>query len=435
MIAEVTYGDLKRSIASVTRHGLFWLLVTNVTGVLLAVLLLVPSLGVALQPFSYGRWVTVHLNASLYGWSSVPLLGLLFIQYFPANRPGRLGEIAVGVWSGVLLFAMIGWLTGHTSGKLFMEWTGPSRWGIMAGMCFLAVSLWVAFRWRIREKSVENSDEITGRLLIAIKFLFLLLLSVIPFVMFVSADPSIYPPINPDSGGATGGSLLGSTLGIVVIYWLAPFVLNLERKAGLTRYMPILLLLILHLIAFLLLDHGDRSHHDTTQIIALSSLFIWVPLMFLHMRLFNWPRCSRIWLIAFACWGGILTLNGLITFMPSVLDAWKFTNALVAHVHIAMAGMVTNFNMLVLSVINHQYSGSGIFSSRKLFWSWQSGTALHATFLIMAGFLESMHPDWLFTGHPAINVLYLGRLVAGLMMLAPVWSWFLRAHAMKEMPI
>ncbi len=64
-------------------HSLGWLVVGNAVGVLLAVLLLFPALGNVFAPLTYGRWIPVHLNAQLYGWSSIPLIGLLFRLYGP----------------------------------------------------------------------------------------------------------------------------------------------------------------------------------------------------------------------------------------------------------------------------------------------------------------------------------------------------------------
>jgi cytochrome c oxidase cbb3-type subunit 1 len=394
------------------------------TGVLLATLLLVPSLGRLFEPFSYGRWVTVHLNSALYGWSSVPLIGLLFLVYLPHQKKSPVADTAVIVWSSVLLFALIGWLSGHTSGKLFMEWSGASRWAILCGMAFLATALWIAYIQRLKEQPESRPIKI-------LKVLSLISLSVIPFVMYLAADPSLYPPINPDSGGATGGSLLGSTLGIVVIYWITPFVLGLKvgTSVPLVRsFLPSFILLLLHFAAFSLLDHGDRSHHEIGQIVALASLVVWVPLLVRHMNRFVWPASSRRWLIAFAGWGGVLTLNGLFTFMPHVLDHWKFTNALVAHVHIAMAGMITSFNILILVVLNQSSPLGRAFSSRGSFWAWQLGTVVHAVALLAAGTLEALHPAWLFTGHPAMNVLYGVRLAAGLVMLTAAWFWFGLVH-------
>lgn len=418
---------------TVARHSLFWLVLGNLVGLLLALLLLFPSLGVLLQPLSYGRWVTVHLNASLYGWSSLPLIGLLFRQYLPQTRSTRIASSAITVWSCVLLFSIIAWLSGHTSGKLFMEWSGASRGAILFGMGYLALALGISYRQRLGEVGSAPTPTRWRKTTILLKILFLIVLSTIPVVLYLAANPALYPPINPDSGGATGGSLLGSTLAIVAIYWATPFMLGLPHQATARSFLPSLSLLLLHWIGFSLLDHGDQSHRDPTQIVALASLCIWVPLLIRHLQRFDWPTGSKRWLWAFAGWGLLLVIDGVGTFVPPVLDHWKFTNALVAHVHIAMAGMVTSFNFLALVVLTQPTQLRGLFDAPTPFWCWQAGTLVHALALLAAGTLEALHPGWLFTGHPVMNLLYTIRFAAGLLMATASIQWFWLAHTQKEL--
>lgn len=115
-------------VAQAAWHGLFWLVAANGVGVLLAVLLLVPSLNPALGEWTYGRWMMVHMNLELYGWTSLPLVGYLFHVY----GVGR-GSMAywcrpvLWVWSGSLGVGVVSWLTGHSSGKLFLDWSGYAR--------------------------------------------------------------------------------------------------------------------------------------------------------------------------------------------------------------------------------------------------------------------------------------------------------------------
>jgi cytochrome c oxidase cbb3-type subunit 1 len=250
--------------------------------------------------------------------------------------------------------------------------------------------------------------------------------------MYKSADPALYPPVNPDSGGATGGSLLGSSLAIVLIYWITPMVLDLPTSKPWRSFMPSLFFLMVHTGAFLMLDHGDHSHHETVQIAALASLVIWVPVLVRHLRKFSWPEGSRMWLIAFAAWALFLLVSGLFTFMPGILDRWKFTNALVAHSHIAMAGMISSFNMIVLTVLSRGTIAEGVFEAVLPFGLWQSGDIIQSAALLTAGTLESAHPDWLFTGHVAMRALYAARLAGGVLMLAASAYWLYATHLMKE---
>ncbi len=131
------HDDLQAHVAT---HSLAWLLVGNAVGLLMASLLLWPELGRLLVPLTYSRWATVHLNVQLYGWCSMPLLGLLFRWYLPRQNC-QVGVWALQAWSGALLFSAIAWLAGDVSGKPFMEWRGLTRWVFPAAMLGLALLL------------------------------------------------------------------------------------------------------------------------------------------------------------------------------------------------------------------------------------------------------------------------------------------------------
>ena len=75
------------------RHALGWLLFGNLAGLWLSVLLLWPDLGAG--EWTYGRWVPVHLNVQLYGWTSLPLVAwLMAIYQVDASRVRRWGAAA-----------------------------------------------------------------------------------------------------------------------------------------------------------------------------------------------------------------------------------------------------------------------------------------------------------------------------------------------------
>lgn len=416
-----------------TLHSLTWLVVASAVGLLMAVLLMAPGWGRILEPLTYGRWVTVHLDLNLYGWCSMPLIGLLFLLYLPRTRPSGWGVAAVGVWSGTLLLATVSWLSGHTSGKLFMEWSGASRVAVTFCMAFLALAIGASYRTRLREDADATSPGSREQpWLRRGKWALLALLALIPPLMYWSASPTLFPPINPDSGGATGGSLLGSTLAVILIFWAAPLILGLPRTARPAAFAPSAVVLAAHMIAFGFLDHGHHSHHEPMQIAALSSLVIWLPLLVRHYRRFTWPDRSAPWLASFCAWGAVLLATALTTFMPGVLERWKFTNALVGHSHLAMAGMVTSFNVLVLVIINRRSALAALFDSRPAFICWHAGLALHVSALLAAGSIESLHPGWLFRGHPALLACYALRLLGGSLMMLAAVSWCWRAHALRD---
>lgn len=74
-----------RVATAVRRHSLGWLVAANLVGLLLAVFLLWPGLNDLLAPLTYGRWVPLHLDWQLYGWCSLPLVGVLFHYYLPED--------------------------------------------------------------------------------------------------------------------------------------------------------------------------------------------------------------------------------------------------------------------------------------------------------------------------------------------------------------
>ena len=76
-----------QAVAGAAWHSLFWLVFANSVGVLIAILLLFPSLNGLLGEWTYGRWIMVHMNLELYGWTSLPLAGFLFRTYGADRGP------------------------------------------------------------------------------------------------------------------------------------------------------------------------------------------------------------------------------------------------------------------------------------------------------------------------------------------------------------
>lgn len=399
---------------TVARHSLGWLLVGNTVGLGMSLLLLRPEWGSLLGPLTYGRWATVHLNVQLYGWCSLPLLGLLFRWYLPA-RDERGGALAVRAWSGALLFSVLAWLAGEVSGKPFMEWRGLTRWIMPAAMVVLAAVLAAGYARRLRD------DRPLPR---GVKSISLLMLAAIPFVMAWAADPGLYPVINPDSGGATGGSLLGSTLGIVVMFLMFPWMVGLPTRRRSAWLAGSWMLLAAHYAWFFALDHGYRSHHEPGQIVALFSLVLWWPTLIVYLRHFIWPPGSRRWLFAFAGWGALLLITALFTFLPGILDRWKFTNALVAHTHIAMAGMLTCYLVLLLVVLDQDERRRAVLTNAVSFALWHGGAYGMCGVLLWLGLLEADQPGLVFASAPAAQISYFARALFGAGMTWAAYRWW-----------
>ncbi|MBZ0112616.1 MAG: cbb3-type cytochrome c oxidase subunit I [Thermoanaerobaculia bacterium] len=402
-------------------HSLLWLTVGNTVGLLLASLLLWPTLGQFLEPLSYGRWVPVHLDLQLYGWSALPLVGLLLLWYLPLEDGDGSAKFALEVWSGALLFGALSTLAGGSGGKLFLEWSGAARWVFLGTLVVLWAVLARCLYLRWSRGGKRGNAGLRGR--VGIQAVTLLLLALVPPVLWIASGAAVYPPINPDSGGATGTSLLGSSLGIVSLFLATPWILGLELR-GSSRVQAVLASLLgLHFLGFLLLPHGDQSHHELLQTFGLASLVLWLPLVAVALRGFSWPTGARRWLLGMGVWGGLLVTTAVTTFLPGFLEAFKFTDWLVAHAHLAMAGLVTSFNGLVLLVVARGTPWSEVLAAPIPFWMWQGGCALLVSSLAWAGFRESSFPGGLAIVDIVVQRLYLARWGAGLLMTLASMIW------------
>ena len=258
-------------MASTAWHSLFWLVFANAVGLLLAALLLVPSLNQVLGEWTYGRWMPVHMNLQLYGWCSLPLVAFLFKVYGADRGPVAMWcRPVLWVWSFALSVATFSWPTGHSSGKLFLDWTGYSRilfpLALATLWCLLAFSL-------VNAWSAPANTAVRTRV---VKLVGLVLLLAIPFLIYIASSPTLYPPINPDSGGPTGASQLESALIIVAVLLLLPFGISQLKGRRPWQIMAAWSILGAEILLCTALSRADVSHHRPTQYLSLGSLLIWL---------------------------------------------------------------------------------------------------------------------------------------------------------------
>ncbi|QSR85579.1 hypothetical protein [Methylacidimicrobium sp. B4] len=406
--------------------SLLWLSAANLIGLWLALLLACPGLADLSGPAGYGRWMALHLDWQLYGWCSLPAVGVLLNRWLP-RRPAALllARWAFGLWSWVLALGGAWWLRGETSGKLFLDWSGLAR------ICFVAmlVGLWgmlafVLFRRR-RASHGQGRSEGSACTPSVLDWLVLAGLGTVPLAIWTATKPQLYPPINPTSGGPTGTNLLGSTLAVVLILGLLPHLLEIPCR---NRRVERLFwgCFLAESLLYLLLGHGDQSNRDGRQIGALASLLLWIPLLPLYLHSCGWAAGCRLWGISFAGWWTALVLTGFAFFLPGLLDAAKFSHLLVAHAHIAMAGMLTSLNMLLLLQLAAAHSADpGRLREPVRFSLWHLGLLFHLLVLCAVGWNEARTPGWLWHHAAEVRPLYWLRVVAGAGMTAVSLSWLL----------
>lgn len=392
---------------AVALYSLGWLVAANLVGLWLAASILWPQLGDLLSPLTFGRWAPLHLDWQLYGWCSLPLVGVLFAWFLDPAAPAapRHAHLALAAWSLALALGGLAWLGGVTSGKPFLDWHAWTRPLLPLAMTVLWLTL-ARHTHRQWPRLPRRQRLLRATLLTALAF--------IPAVLFWTASRHVYPSINPDSGGATGSSILGASLGIISLYLAVPALLHIPSTRPLK---PFLLALVATWLVYALAKKGHVSHHSSAQVAALTSLLLWIPLLPLAWRAFAWPEAARPWLYAAAAWWTFLALDGWITFLPGLSERLKFTHFLVAHAHLAMAGLVTSVNAAILVSLTTRPA------PRATFWLWQLGCAVYVAAMSALGWFESAHAAELFRSEPWTQALFAARLLAGLAMTAASVRW------------
>lgn len=376
---------------SVARHSLCWLAAASLVGLWLALLLIEPEWGAAMGEFSYGRWMPLHLNWQLYGWCSLPMVGTLLQRFLPPSDTAlRQAQWALRLWSFALFLGGWSWLRGETTGKLFLDWCGIARLVFLIALA----ALWGVLAWNYWRSTKARYWRLT--LASAGDGLLLGMLAMVPPVLAWSSGRKVYPPIDPGTGGPTGISLLGSTLVIVFVLGILPKVLGLPDK-GRGSERIYWLALALHACLVLVLKSAPPAHTAWQQITGLASLLIWIPGAGFYLRKFSWQPKAKVWLGTTFCWWSVLIVSGVLTFLPGVLDNLKFTNALVAHAHLAMGGLLTGINMLILLHLGRGETAVSIVIGGKVSpWLWQGALLIHLSALLGLASVEVQFPGSFF---------------------------------------
>ena len=403
---------------SAVRHALFWLVLMNAIGVMLSVLLLLPAPASWMGEWTYGRWMMVHMNLGLYGWCCLPMLALLFHVYqVERSIARRWARPVVWLWSASLALGAWNWLQGHSSGKLFLDWSASARIVLPLAMQSLWLLLAVAFVDGVRARRWPHWAPMAGRAAA------LVALAAVPAALYVASNPALYPHFNPDTGGPTGASQLESSLGIVAILLIMPLAMA-ARACSHSRWFSVAWLVLLLEGAFCAaMDHADASHHLPAQYVGLGLLLVWVVLLPRYYRGFLWRESTMAWRRAFLLWWIGLVITGWIAFLPGVLDRIKFTDALVGHSLTAIAGCLSAF--LILTLQQLPGNQDGLFSNRRSRLIWNHSVLLYVVLMAVAGWVEGGNPG--FTMEPGVlrNLLYMLRMLSGVGMLVASLDWLL----------
>jgi len=414
------------SFTPIGQFALGWLFSANLIGLWLSILLVFPELNKLAGTLTYGRWAPLHLNFQLYGWVSICLLGLIFRLFLggPSNQPAPNMGLAtrrmsiqslLWVWTSAVLIGGWQWLQGHVSGKVFLDWEHLSSLAFITAIFFI----WLYLLTQVVKDWVHDSP--VRRI---VKTGSLVGLGLVPLSMLYALRPDVYPAVNPNSGGPTGISLFGSTLGIIFLFLLLPYILAIPR-AHQKRNTVFWMVWAVEIVMFIFANHGNVSHHDFLQICSLVLLLPWPILVLMYYRQFNWNRSTLIWKNGFIFWFLILSLSAFTMFLPGINERIKFTNALVGHAHMALAGCVTSFCMMILIELPIEKQMKTSLGRIGPFIIWNVSLALMIILLTWYGWIEGQNPWIEELGTPLRKFTYVVRSILGLGMVLSSGSWAL----------
>jgi len=408
------------SVLSAVRHAFLWLVAGNAIGVMIAVLLLLPALNVWLGEWTYGRWMMVHMNVLLFGWCALPMVGILFVAYGATS--GRLAawcRPVVWLWSAALAAGAVSWLEGHSSGKLFLDWSGFVRvfFPFALGALWLLLATSLALNWRAQSRAV-----------LLAKCAGLLVLLAVPFALYFASNPNVYPAVNPDTGGPIGSSQLDSSLGMVFILLAMPFALTRMNPAKVFTVRLAWMVLAANAIFCATLTRTDISHRLPSQYLGLGTILVWLPLAPAYYNAFQWIPATKRWRRAFLLWWGALVVSGWILFLPGILDRFKFTDGLVGHSLTAVAGFLTAYLLFAITQLVGECDAS-IVNGAWAFYAWNLGVLSYVVLFMIAGWIEGADPAFTMAPSLARNIFYIVRLLTGLAMLAASVEWLLSSFS------
>jgi cytochrome c oxidase cbb3-type subunit 1 len=176
------------------------------------------------------------------------------------------------------------------------------------------------------------------------------------------------------------------------------------------------------------MSRADVSHHLASQYLSLGCILIWLPLTPAHYAAFKWHDNTRLWRLAFLWWWAALLVTGWVFFLPGVLDHFKFTDGLVGHSFVAMAGFTSS--LIIFVMVQLLEDGGWIFNRARSFYLWHASVLGYIVVVTIAGWREGFDPTFTIVPGAARNTLYILRLITGILMLIASVDWFLDASTL-----
>ena len=110
--------------------------------------------------------------------------------------------------------------------------------------------------------------------------------------------------------------------------------------------------------------------------------------------------------------------------IEAILVRLKFTDSLVGHSILAMAGFASSLLILILAILLDE--DRQIFNARWPFLAWHVGTLGYVVLFFFTGWKEGGDPAFTIVPGPARNLIYAVRLALGIAMTVASAYWLVR---------
>lgn len=388
----------RRPVLFAFGSAIVWLLIGSFFGEAASLKLHLPDWATAWGWFTFGRIRPAHLNAMIYGWASLAMLGVSLWMIprlvHTELRFGRLAEIGIALWNVGLVLGVGGLLAGHSDGLEWLEMrrTFADPWLIVGGG-MVGVALLVTLLLR----EVDH-------LYVSVWYV---MASYVWFpIIFIVGN---WPTWRGVESAATNWFFAHNALGL----WLTAINIGaayyfIPKVLGRPIYSYQLSLLGFWSLAFFYALNG--MHHliggpvpewmITTSIVA--SVLMLIPVLAVavnhHMTMvgrFGALRYSPT--LRFVVLGAIaytaVSLQGMFTALREVNRVTHFTQWTIAHSHVGVYAFVTfvlfgSMYYIMPRIVRREWPSARLI--RWHFWLVLSGIAIYVVSLTIVGVMQGL---------------------------------------------
>lgn len=426
----------------------FWGIIAMGWGVILAIKFMSPDFLTNLPQAAIGRVRPSHIQAALFGFVSMGLIGAVY--YIVPRLTGvklwseRFGNFTMVAWNLAVFFIEITLLTGHTEGREYAEQIAPLDFVVLAGLIAVSFNVFRTVQDRKEKQLYISLWYFMGTL---IWFPLVYLIGNRTFVRLSGLNDAAV-------NWFYGHNVLGlwfTTLGIGVVYYLIPIISRaplFSHKLSLIGFWSIAMVYAptgAHHLLQAPIPEWLKSAAIVSSLLLLIPVFAAVTNFLVTLR----GRFELVMNNMALRW----TVTGVIMYLITCLQGpfqasrpvnWyiHFTNWVVAHAHVALLG---SFGFFVYGATYHiipRITGRRLYSvalAEAHYWLVVLGFITFFFALTMAGLEQASMWNLGIPEYQAFIQLYplmVMRFLGGVMMLIGhcIFSWMLLRTVTAKQP-